>query len=215
MTSELEELVNDPGNHAVLKALAAEEKMHIQQLSDQTGIPSERLRDKISHLEEQNFLDVEKGQTPSAVVLNQRHRESLEQLRSELESFHGEKAEVLQEKNQEEVEYLQEVRDQLREELEDTDVMKRQRKLRSRLELVEEALNRLNEADSSEDHLEAFSLSHRVLRSQGAREDEFEEFNPFRKLKACRKLDEILGREPEEEEVRMFFGNRWVTEDSL
>ncbi len=208
----IEELVNDPGNHAVLKELATREEEELQELAQVTGLTEERLKDKTQRLEEENLITAERKQVPTVLRI---HRENLNDLRDEIKGFHEDRHEQIEGKLQEEEKTLEDARQQLEEKKDDTSSLKKEKKFERQIETLESAIEACRQAETSEELLGAYSLSHRVLRFTDFREEDFHGFNPWRKLKASRKLDEVLEQRPEEEETRRFFGNRWVKESRI
>lgn len=215
MKLQIEELINDPGNHAILRSLASEEEITFDEITEITGIREKRLREKLNALEKKGFLEIERSNYPAKTVLKQEHRKELEETRDSLRQFMEEKKDLVERENSRELERLKELRNTLEQDIEETELVSRERKLQSRVESVNRCIEMIQDSEDSSEGFEAFSHSHRTLRKLGHRDDEFRSFNPFRKLKALNKLEEVLGEKPEEQEPRKFFGSRWITQDKL
>ena len=209
---QIEELVNDPGNHAIMKELAAREEEELQEIAQLTGFTDARLKEKAQRLEKQGLITANRSQVPTVLKIQ---RSNLQDLRDEIKKFHEDKHQLIEEKVREELRTLEKVREKLEEEKSDASSVKKQRRCENQIEAIESAIQTSKEAETSEELLEAYSISHRALRFTDFREEEFHGFNPWRKLKASRKLGEILDQRPEEEETRRFFGNRWVKESQI
>jgi predicted transcriptional regulator len=204
VSAQREEILTDPANHAVLKTLAREEKISIGELGEKTGLREERVRKKADILEDENFLDRKAGE----LIFGDEHREEIQELKESVENFselhEGNITESLEEHSQE----IEEIRGELEEQKEETDLVTREKEIDRKLELLEEAVER------EETGLEELAKASRV-RKLFDHETDMHGFHPFRKHKMREKAEEILNTSPEEEEERRFFGNRWVSKEKL
>lgn len=215
MEHQTEELLNDPGNHAILKSLASEEELDFKKLKKKTGIKEKRLREKLETLEKEGYMEVRRTTHPLNTAFRQEHREQLEDVRDGIEKFMEDKKDLVEKENSRELERLKDVRQRLQQEIEETDLVPKEKRLESRMESVNKSIEMIQGSEGATENFRAFSHAHRTLRHLGYRDDEFGSFNPFRKMKLARKLDEVLEQEPEQERIRKFFGSRWITEDKL
>ena len=215
MNSEIEELVNDPGNHAVLKHLASNGELDFKKLRQETGINGKRLREKLDLLEEKGFIEVQRDSYPVNTALREKNREKLRETRDSIEEFIVQRKDLLREKNSKEFKRLEDLREDLEKEKEEVKLPSSRKKIEARLESVKNSMKMIQDSDEALEEFRAYSHAHRTLRKHGSRNEEFGSFNPFRRLKAVYKIDEILKHEPEEKETRKFFGSRWITQDKL
>jgi DNA-binding MarR family transcriptional regulator len=210
VSREKEEVLTEPSNHAILKFLAGEEEKHLQEAAEEVGMEEDRIRKKSEILEQKGFL--QRDFSPEGVKIRI-VRGKLEETRSELGEFLEEHSSRMSVKATEEKKALQELREELKEQKEETDVVKKEKKIEGRIEAVEKAMEKIeNSGDDSREKFDAFSHSHRIQRFLGSRDEEFHSFNPGRKLKAIDRVEEVLDQQPEKDEPRRFFGNRWVVE---
>jgi predicted transcriptional regulator len=204
VSTRREEILTDPANHAVLKTLAQEEKISIEELGEETGLREERVRKKADILEEENFLDRKAGE----LVFGEEHREEIQELKEGVENFselhEGNISESLEEHSQE----IEEIRGELEEQKNETNLVTREKEIERKLELLEEAV------DGEESGLEELAKASRA-RKLFDHETDMHGFHAFRKHKTREKAEQILETSPEEEEDRRFFGNRWVSKERL
>ncbi|MFB6241834.1 MAG: hypothetical protein ABEJ36_03470 [Candidatus Nanosalina sp.] len=214
MSQEKEEIVSDPGNHALLKYIAGEGRENIEEVVEETGLSESRIRQKTRILQERGLLSRDHGSEGLEIAFTQQNREKLEELREEIYSFAEAHSDRFGEKLEDEKESLEDLRDDLKKRKRETEVMKKEKKLEKNIEAVNSVLKGLKDTGNSRRNLAKFSKAHRLQRNIGERK-EFQEFNPSRKIKALERLNEVLAQEPEEEESRRFFGNRWISTRKL
>lgn len=212
---KVEEILNDPGNHAILKQVASEGETELDELVEATGINEDRLKEKSRLLENQELLKTDKSQVPTVLKILDENRETLRAVKERINEFHEEKSQKLSKKTREEKELIEKAVKDLRERKQDVPTLKEENKMESQIKTLENARKKIEDADTSEELMEAYSLSHRALRIAGFRDENFVSFNPWRKIKTSRKIQGILDQKPEEEHKRVFFGNRWVKESRL
>lgn len=212
---KVEEILNDPGNHAILKQVASEGETELDELAEATGINEDRLKEKSRLLENQELLKTDKSQVPTVLKILDENRETLRTVKERINEFHEEKSQKLIKKTKEEKELIEKAVKNLQERKQEVPTLKEENKMESRIKTLENARKKIEDADTSKDLLEAYSLSHRALRITGFREENFVSFNPWRKIKTSKKIQGILDQKPEKEHKRMFFGNRWLKESRL
>lgn len=210
---EVEELINDPGNHALLKESAKEEEIKVDELAEKAGIDQERAKDKIADLEEKELVELDKSEMPVLLSLS---RANLEKLNDKIRDFHKDKRHVVLENLEDDRELLQQIKEELNEKIEETYVVKKEKKFESQIQAIQKVIEKIDSAETDDELFDAHASAHRVLKLTESRNKDFHGFNPYRKLKTSRKIEEILENEPEgEEEPRRFFGNRWVKKSRL
>ena len=209
---ELEELINDPGNHALLKEAAGQKEMKREEVAKKAGLSKERTKDKLDELHDKELIELDKSEKPVSLKLQ---RENLQKLSEEIKGFQEDRRQVLVENLEEDQKLLEDAKKELEKNIEETSVVKKERKFERRLDSIKNTFKIIQEANTDDELFEAHAYAHRVLKLTGERENDFQRFNPFRKLKAARKIQEILGNKPEKEEPRRFFGNRWVKKSRL
>jgi len=184
--SELEEKITDPASHAVLKTMAQEKNLPTERLSEKTGISEGRLRDIVSDLSSEGFLDREAG----SVSFQDHHLEKLNSLTKETEY------------DVDHSEDLREIRQEI-DELEGKGFLTQEKDREYAAEVIDQALA----TDGDEG---------KALRLRAARilsdADHPHEKHPFRGHKLRKKVGEIESEysEGSGDSSRGFFGNRWT-----
>lgn len=213
---EEEEILNDPGNYAILRHLASKNRVKAQEVSSDIGISHERIKLKSSILEDKGLLGVERKGDETFLNFSEEHRENLEGLKDLTEGFLDEHSESIDEKLEDEYKSLEKIREELRDEKEGEISMKEEKKIKNQISMIENVLEDIEDEDKSvREKYAVYSSAHRLQILLGERDGDFHNFNLFRKLKTLEKAEKILSGEPEDESRRKFFGNRWVTSDSL
>lgn len=212
METELEkEAVCDPGNYAVLKSLASEEEMSLEQIYEQTGISEGRLQKKLQKLHENGFVGKSMDKLKPLYHMSSEHEENLSNLKHKA----VEKAGSYNEKEPEEHQNLSDLRGDLRRELEQEDDRDRQKLLRARMEVVQEFLDNLRDDNTAYSNLESKAIHQRIMASCSNQENFHPEDN-LRELKLVDRIDKILDEKiQEEEDSRTFYGNRWIKANRL
>lgn len=210
---ELEEIINDPGNQALLKESAKQKEIKIEELAEKTGMDHSRTKDKIKALEKKKLVQLDRSEIPAILKLN---RENLKKLNKEIKQFHKDKRHVILDNLEDDKELLQQAKEELKEKKNETTVVTKQKRFESQIEAIQKVIEKIDSAKTDNELFNAHASTHRVLKLTESRDKDFHSFNPYRKLKASRKIDGILENEPEEEkEPRRFFGNRWVKRSRL
>lgn len=209
---EIEELVNDPGNHALLKEAAKEEEIEVEKLAKEAGITHERTKDKVAGLEEKELIEMDRSEMPVVLKLK---RKNLKKLNDRIKEFQEDKRHVLLDNLEKDKELLLEAKQELSQKKDETSVVKKQKRFESQIESIQQVLEKIDDSETDDELFEAHALAHRVLKLTDKRDNDFHGFNPWRKLKASRKIEGILENEPEQDEPRRFFGNRWVKKSRL
>jgi DNA repair exonuclease SbcCD ATPase subunit len=212
VSREKEEILTDPGNHAVLRQLASEEEIELQEAAEAAGMEENRLRERSEDLEKHGFI--EKNYSAGGISLRL-SRGNLEEFSEDILDFLDEHEERIEQNLESEEKHLADLKRDLEQRKEETNVLKKEKKLERQIEVVEDVLDSIGEFSSPEEKLEAFSRVHRVHQVFDSGRGEFTFFNPRRKVKALRKAREVLEEEPDQEEPKRFFGNRWVTDREL
>ncbi len=216
MPREEEEILNDPGNFAILKHLANKNRVKAQEISSKIGVSRERVREKSSMLEDKGLLGVERKGEKIFLEFSEDHRENLEGLKDLTEGFLDEHSEDMDERLEQEHRNLEKIRENLQQKKNQEISMKEEKKVKNRISIIDNILEEIdNEEKSTRGKYSLYSRAHRIQVLLGEREGDFHEFNLFRKLKTMEKAKRILSEKPEENEERRFFGNRWVTSDKL
>lgn len=209
MTRQKEELVNDPAAFLILKKASGSGEKDFEELVEEIGVKEHRTKKRARGLESHGFLKVEEGRK---ISFDDSHERKVKSFRDSILDFAENHHERLSGNFQQASERLEEALQELREEKESTDSVRKEKKLDRNIEAVEEALDQ--EYDSPRKSLKAFSRVHRARKFVSV-DVEFHGFNPVRKSKTLSKLEEVLDERPEDERPRTFFGNRWVTRSSL
>lgn len=209
---EIEELVNDPGNHALLKEAAKEEEIEVKKLAKEAGLTHERTKDKVAGLEEKELIEMDRSEIPVVLKLK---RKNLKKLNDRIKEFQEDKRHVLLDNLEKDKELLLEAKQKLSQKKDETSVVKKQKRFESQIESIQQVLEKIDDSETDDELFEAHALAHRVLKLTDKRDNDFHGFNPWRKLKASRKIEGILENEPEQDEPRRFFGNRWVKKSRL
>ena len=146
---EEEEILNDPGNYAILKHLARKNRVKAQELSSDIGISHERLKLKSSILEDRGILGVDRKGEDTFLKFSEEHRENLEGLKDLTQGFLDEHSENIDEKLEREYSSLEKIREELQEEKDGEISMKEEKKIKNQISMIEKMLEDIEDDEKS------------------------------------------------------------------
>jgi len=161
VTEQREELLTDSASKLVLLKAGEERNIHFRELAELTGVDHYRVKKLARELEKHSFISFEKG---LYLDVGERNVNSLGRFKDNIEQFAESNKTRLLKNNLEASKRIKQRLDELKENKEATDSMRKEKRIEKQIENIENVLSRRNGFESAEDVLKTSARISRIGR---------------------------------------------------